>query len=457
MKRFTFLLAIIILVLCACTRRTDLYRVQEDGLYGFINESGEVMISPQYKYVGGFTKDGYACVVSDISFEEDSSLFGIGIIDSIVVVSYGYINRNNDLVVDTNNVIRFSISRANGIWVMGNAVDFAHQYVDDRLGFNATSLQELDFNDGLYLFQDRESNLFGYKDIKGKIKIEAKFEWGHSFSNGVAVVREIKVLDLDKDFDITGAFNSCGVIDKSGNVIFSGYTIIHDYGKNGLTWAQTTNITMETYEFKRDWVQIDKQGNIKIGPVPGVAWVYNNDDFPVCVINLGLLGDYYTFIDEKGEFLSDFNNDKEVGLNFTGEKRDEIFENVTRFGNGAAGIKGYDCDGESVWYFVDRDFNIISELYDSVLCFDNGYAAVKERVTGHLKHAGNWGYAKIDEANYTINQVIPCKYSECGRFRRELAYFKKNGATFDVEGLINKQGNVVWQTKRLHNRWFSRE
>ena len=90
-------------------------------------------------------------------------------------------------------------------------------------------------------------------------------------------------------------------------------------------------------------------------------------------------------------------------------------------------------------------------MYDSVLCFDNGYAAVKERVTGYLKHAGNWGYVKIDETNNSITQVIPYTYSECGRFRGELAYFKKKGSTFDMEGLINKHGNVVWQTKRLHD------
>ena len=252
------LLAFVILFLCACTRDTDLYRVQENDLYGFVNSSGEVIITPQYKYVGEFTKDGLACVISNISFEKDTFFLS----DSIVVVSYGYINRCNDLVVDTNNIIRFSMSRANGIWVMGNAVDFAYQFVNDGLDFNATSLRELNFSDGLYLYQDQESNLFGYKDINGKIKIEAKFEWGHSFSNGVAVVREKKVLDLDKDLDITGTFNSCGVIDKSGNVIFSGYTIIHDYGINGLTWAQTTNFSMETYELERDWVQIDTKGNM---------------------------------------------------------------------------------------------------------------------------------------------------------------------------------------------------
>lgn len=43
--------------------------------------------------------------------------------------------------------------------------------------------------------------------------------------------------------------------------------------------------------------------------------------------------------------------------------------------------------------------------------------------------------------------IIPYQFLDCGSFRGGLAYFKKWGTTYDIEGYINKKGEVVWQTK----------
>ena len=51
-------------------------------------------------------------------------------------------------------------------------------------------------------------------------------------------------------------------------------------------------------------------------------------------------------------------------------------------------------------------------------------------------------------AGCTLNLSIPSSFSECGSFAGGLAYFMNYGTTFDVEGYINKQGKIIWQTKR---------
>ena len=60
---------------------------------------------------------------------------------------------------------------------------------------------------------------------------------------------------------------------------------------------------------------------------------------------------------------------------------------------------------------------------------------------------GKWGFISMD-ADSTLSLSIPYSFSECGSFTGGLAYFMNTGATFDIEGYINKQGKIIWQTKR---------
>lgn len=455
MKKCLILLTIAFLAFASCDNKTQkLYRIQENGLYGFIDSLGNVIITPQYKYVDYFTEDGYACVISDIKIEKDEAALpkqGLDIdVDSCIRVTYGYINRKNELVVDTTNHIYIpAMSLQN--WENHGLVRFAHDYRDGELLFGSSIFSELSFCDGLYVFQDEKSKLYGYKDIQGNIKIEAQYYYCHSFKNGVAVVNYWnKTLDNVSNLDATKAMNCYGLIDPNGNMLSKDFTIINDMGHNGQTWAMTTTISLEGKDIKKDWVLIDKHGKIVAGPIPGVDMIYNNDEFPVCEINMGILGTFYTFLDEHGNFLSDFDHNKELDLGWDNNGKSEVFALVTRFENGVAGLKGYNSEGQSAWFFIKKDFIPVTEPYDSLLPFSEGLAAVKEltHLDGISTHGGKWGFVKIDMPDSTITQTIPFGFSECGSFSGGLAYFKNEGATFDLEGYINKQGNIVWQTKR---------
>lgn len=455
MKRvFYFLLSSFVLFV-SCNNGSPLnrqYRIQENGLYGFIDSLGNVVIGPQYKYVGNFAEDGYACVISDIRIEKDTSAF-LALIDhdltkdSILRITYGYINRDNELIIDTVNHISISYMGL-ADWGGMQTIKSAHKYIDNKLEFRSALLDVLSLCNGLFVFQDEKTKLFGYKDANGNVKIGAKYNNCHNFSNGVAVVSENK---RGKDLDLSKTFNNCCVINTEGESIISGYTIIQDFRENGMTWALTTSIDFDKNDIKRDWVQIDKKGTIKMGPVThNVSWVYNNDTYPICVID-GPFGSYYTFLDEKGDFLSDFNRDHMLNLDGNNKERGELFADVTRFSNGFVGIKGYNENGQSAWQFFDKNLMPQSEPYDTLLPFSEGLAAVKELtfIGDMSSHWGKWGFVRMEGGDSAIVQAIPYSFSECGSFNGGLAYFMNKGTTFDVEGYINRSGQVIWQTKRM--------
>ena len=52
------------------------------------------------------------------------------------------------------------------------------------------------------------------------------------------------------------------------------------------------------------------------------------------------------------------------------------------------------------------------------------------------------------DADSILSLSIPYSFSECGSFTGGLAYFMNTGVTFDIEGYINKQGKIIWKTKR---------
>ena len=457
-KSYLSLLFVVLTLLSCNNNDSRLYRVQVNGLYGFIDSIGNVIIDPQYKYVGAFSKDGYACVISHINIEEEASPFskldipGVSEnMDSCVYIKYGYINKKNELVVDTTNLLRIPFYSIND-WGGPNLIEFAHKYIANNLDFRENALNELILNDGLFVFQDRDSKLFGYKDIEGNIRIEPKYEYCRMFSNGVAIVKYKK--DQEKndkisDSSITELLNNTGVIDVNGNMVVTDYAKINDYNKDGLTWALSASFSLDDNEFNRDWVQIDKQGDIKKGPISNIAHIYNNQEYPIIEIDMGSMGIYYSFLDENGDFLTDFNDDKVLSLNFDGSKRSELFKDVTRFSSGLAGTIGYNSEGESAWLFCDRNLEPVSEPYDSLLPFSEGLAAVKQLT--HLdklpSHMGKWGFISMD-ADSILSLSIPYSFSECGSFTGGLAYFMNTGATFDIEGYINKQGKIIWKTKR---------
>lgn len=436
MRKIIFILSVSIAFLCSCNQNTKLWRIQEDGLYGFVDSVGNVVIEPQYKYVGNF-RAGYACIITDARLEIKENVLKK---DTMLWVKYGYIDTDNNIVIDTTNIAVLNVDPS--------MFDFPKLFCSKKLDFRTYPLSKLDLVEDRFLFQDENTRKYGYKNSEGKIVIPPMYYDAEPFANGRAVVRDTvnhENFFKDGELDIT-VFNNCGAIDINGNkVVKSEYAHISQFGRNKESWASFFTKSEEYETINYQWVLIDENGKVLIPPSPMWDYVYNSDEgLYVGQMNMfGIIN--YTFIDKSGNFLTDYDHDGTLRLSFSEGEKSEVLGDVTAFSEGFAGIKG--SYGEnSVWYFANRKLDSNFTPYDSLQCFSEGLAAVKQYVGESAalgSHSGNWGF--IDKK---ANVVIPYQFSDCGSFRGSLAYFKKWGSTYDIEGYINKQGEIVWQTKK---------
>lgn len=433
MKTKIFICFLLTLLICSCHNNSKLWRIQDNGLYGFVDSLGNEIIKPQYKYVGNF-RAGYACVITDAKLEiKDLGLRK----DTLLKVKYGYIDAYNNLVIDTTNVAILTVEPY--------MYDFPKRFANKQIGFREIALPELDLVDDRFLFQDGKSMKFGYKNSEGDVVISPIYQSAKSFSNGRAVVQDTVKLEAFKDGKQDLLFlNKFGAIDVDGNkVVKCEYAYISQFSKNKDTWAcfVTSDDNYET--INKQWVLIDENGKVIIPPSAMWDHVYNSDE-GLYVGQMNMLGIIrYTFIDRSGNFLTDYDHDGTLMMSFEEGGKCEMLSDVTAFHGGFAGIKGR-YGANSVWYFANKQLDSNFTPYDSVQCFSDGLAAVKQYVdesTGNGIHSGNWGY--IDKK---ANVVIPYQFSDCGSFIGALAYFKKWGSVYDIEGYINKQGDIVWQT-----------
>lgn len=394
---FFALLAMLCMMSCTPTFNGTLYRIQENGLYGFIDSVGNVIIEPQYKYVSPFS-DGLALVVHDVSW---SLVFG----KATNNIEYYYINKKNELVMDTVKVegINFNFFLGEDGYVGSyELMDFWHyKFKDNSLGFCDQIFDGLSSNDGLIVFQDEKTKLWGYKDGHGRIKISPIYQYAGQFNEERAAA-----------CDSNGV--SC-IIDVEGNCRFM-HTSVEDemvifpyLYKNGLIWAYGNN----------GFYLIDKEGNV-ITSYPKTFVVHPFSDNGYALVETSILGFYFSsYINTNGDFMTDFDGNGELSSM-------ERFDKVTEYSEGYASRLVY---GE--WVFMDENFKFLSVSYDSTGMFHEGYVKVKNKTA--------WGY--VDK---NFNQVIPFRYYECGDFHHGLAYFYNRG----VEGYINKSGEVVWSTLR---------
>lgn len=436
MRKIIFILLVSIAFLCSCNQNTKLWRIQEDGLYGFVDSVGNVVIEPQYKYVGNF-RAGYACIITDARLEIKENVLKK---DTMLWVKYGYIDTDNNIVIDTTNIAVLNVDPS--------MYGFPKLFSSKKLDFRTYPLSKLDLVEDRFLFQDENTRKYGYKNSEGKIVIPPMYYDAEPFANGRAVVRDTVNHDnffKDGELDIT-VFNNCGAIDINGNkVVKSEYAYISQFGRNKESWASFLTKSEEYETINKQWVLIDENGKVLIPP--SLMWdhVYNSDEgLYVGQMNMfGIIN--YTFIDKSGNFLTDYDHDGTLRLSFSDGEKSEVLGDVTAFSEGFAGIKG--SYGENtVWYFANKELHTNLVPYDSLQCFSEGLAAVKQYVDESVSlgpHSGKWGF--IDKK---ANVVIPYQFSDCGSFRGALAYFKKWGSTYDIEGYINKQGEIVWQTKK---------
>jgi hypothetical protein len=260
--------------------------------------------------------------------------------------------------------------------------------------------------------------------------IEAKFQSARRFVNGMALVVSMKI-----GSEANAMLNSMGAIDINGKMTVPAEYVFMQNFRNGKTWAASLIMVKNNKgknEPKMDWVLLDKTGKIICGPTGSYTYVFysSNCDVYRLKLNYGSFGTYYTFVDEDGKILTDWNGDNLLSF----INGNETFAYADDIQQGFARVK---ISNESRWKFVDKSMKQVSDLYEDACSFSGGLAAVKGLYNCY------WGYV-----NTKFDLVIPFKFSYAGPFHNGLAYFMQEGDGYNIEGYINTKGERVWQTKR---------
>lgn len=436
---YKILIVVSMIFFVSCSNYNDipLYRIQENGLYGFIDSLGNVIIEPQYKYVSEFKQSGYATVITEYKYiTKKTCLFDTLFCDTdtLLRIKFGFIDKNNKLIVDTTNILELDENQITEMQLSYIANEASDRFNNNKLSFidNVHIDSYIRLNSGLYICQDTLSKMMGFVNIKGDTVIPTIYNSCRSFYNGIAIVYyplySKSKTSLFKFYDDSLFMNNAIMIDTLGNRIsHNNYFHIQNFSScNGYSWSYK----ISKKDLSLNLQLLDKNGNTCSLKYPANIYrAYNSDsEWFVFQENIMDIITRYSFVNKDGEFSSDFNNDGLIDL------FNETFEQVTYAENNIAGFK-VKYNDKPTWVFSDVHFREQSQPFDSLFQFSEGLAAVREFDKGNNS---KWGFVNKD---YEI--VIPYKFNEVSSFNKGLAYFR----IADIEGYINKKGDIIWKRK----------
>lgn len=210
--------------------------------WGYIDQTGKMIVPPQFFEVMPF-KEGLALVGAFFKSGSINGRFG----------NYGYIDNTGKFVIAPQFGVAFDFS--DGLARI-QTEDYKNGYIDKKgkVIFWDQRLTE-DFSGGLALFKTNSNmpgSKTGYLDRAGNTAITPKFDWGESFSEGLACV--------SKD-------NKAGFVDTKGNVVIDfRFDSCHSFSE-GLAAVMIGD----------KWGYIDKSGKILIDPKFAEAEPFSDD------------------------------------------------------------------------------------------------------------------------------------------------------------------------------------
>lgn len=432
-------------------RDMELYPIEENGLYGFIDSLGCKIVIPQYLSVTGFINHLAAAVV-DTSYEyrTDSTRHKLGLAyakevnkERYLAIKYGYINTENDFVIKPCLVRRFR--------------------VDSDEIVNSTLLNDfvdrLAFSEGLAAYQDSISYKYGFIDTLGHIQIPAQYYNYQNFSSGKAAVQLFKCNEGEMASD---ACFKWGYIDPQGQkkseFIYYHLTscvngrsfgtiistskdqdpvmIVHHNEEGELEYEERhfdQNMPRQVFVT----VLLDEQGNIIKSDLPPMYYYYDFTEDGIAVAERKgseIFGTDFKFLDKSGNELKPrkVHNEHPFFIDILPEN--PHFEGVTAMRDGFAGVKAV----KGTWLFIDKNMHLYAPVndtdYEAVKPFVNGLAPVCQN--------GKWGCVDKD-----FNVVIPFKYawiSGAGKHLIRVVQVDEESHVV-IESLINRRDSIIWQ------------
>jgi hypothetical protein len=338
-------------------------------LFGYIDQSGNMVVNPQYVNAKSFSDSRAAVLVNK---------------------KWGFIDRSGRMVIDPiyDAVKPFD----NGIAIV--AKDKVWRYIDDQ-GRDITNFpvsdKLYDFSEGLAIF--RSGKNIGVFDTKGNIVVQAVYEEIKPYRNGYAKAKkygrwgyldrngnEVVAFDYDDLGSYTGGATwgkkgtAFGVISNGNFKIVERCNAIWDFSEDGLAYARIEQAIgfidangnwviqpqflkardfvngLAPVCFNKLWGYINVRGEWIVQPLYPDAEVFSKDGLaPVKVKQWG-------FIDRNGKMVIPPNYEITVG-GF------QIFNfNEKGFVNGFARVKS-----SSGWAFIDTSGNVLGNRWYSNL------------------------------------------------------------------------------------------
>lgn len=301
--KYTSILLILVFLVTSCnvvdsiTRNDDgsdaveLYPIQLDGDWGFVDQDGSVRIEPKFQNASIFS-NGLAKVRYQNSWKYINSKgefviegdyweiqdFSDGRAAVRIDGRWGYINKDGNFAVNPRfrSAYAFSDDRA-----FVRSLDYSRYYYITKDGTEIESVSIPDdmdfveaniFRNGRALVND--DDLFGYIDTKGNTVVELKYPEARSFSDKLAAV---KISD------------KWGYIDNSGNVSISPQFIsAGDFGDGLAPARKSTN----------QFGYINRKGEFVIEEQFDDVRTFQEERAAV------MIGDKWTFIDKSGNQIT---------------------------------------------------------------------------------------------------------------------------------------------------------
>jgi hypothetical protein len=311
-------------------KAVNLFPIIQDGKYGYINDKGKIIISPQFDYAENFSEELAAVNIGG----------GWGDLRPVEGGKWGYINACGTLVVSPQ-------------------FDYA-----------------MDFSEGRAAVCIK--NKWGFINKKGEIMVAPQFEWAFNFSEGVALVkvslqtrqgqtRLFGYIDLDGNFVIRPQFASASSFfaglaavvvnagDKYRFINKKGETVIPPqfdyYVSEFFPWKFSEGLVAVVAGEK--WGFINKAGRYVINPQFDTAANFSEG---LAAVNID---QKWGYINKKGEVVIK-----------------PQFEYACSFSEKLAAVK-VGMDPNQRWGYIDKAGNfVINPQYEGAFDFVGGLAKV---------------------------------------------------------------------------------
>lgn len=355
---FLTLFFVSLLFFCISCNRKDkdyLFPVCENGLFGYINKNGEMVIEPKY-YRANFFSEGLASVCNDVGYGfidtrgnviidyQFKDVLGGRFICGIAPIAtlddkFGYVNRDG-------KIFALGLSK---ISVRPDSEGLLVYYKDGKHGFVDTNGEVVikpqfddvrEFSDGMAAV--KLNNKWGYINKNGKMVIDCKYENALEFKEGLAPIQ---------------VFGLWGFIDKTGKNIIKAQYYYANCFSDGLARVTSASTRRNGY--------IDKNGKLVIG------FKYSNGHpfkEGLAIVDLKKEG----IVDKKGRTVARF-----------------LYDRIEPFSEGLAVVqKG------TKYGYIDKKGNVVIPLkFERAYGFNNGLALVyvskSEQVEPEEKHIGD--------------------------------------------------------------------